>query len=508
MILVNATGAALIAVVVLYLGVAHGASVGYFAPLDDFWGNAFAANNWAWSAKAQWNGFFPPGYPTLLYLLPGGRLVESAFYLNLASGLALLLVVWGSTRRLSGQGAAIAAMALVATHPVVLTQALTTGADALLVTLAVAGALALFHAVSGEPNRPWLAIGGGVLLAAAGWVRYHGFVFGVGALAAALAVGGRPARRSVIAGAAPMALAGLGLLALGLAAGDLASVQRAQAFNLYKGLVASVNWFHLDAANLPTSVGEAIARDPAAFRRNYLAFSAPHLWLALPLVVAVAVSKGRSRRFAFFAAMCSAVFVPIVNLGASPRGVAAVVPLILMASSLAAVDGVRRIAAVGRRRFASGALVTVTTIYAGLVWLPQAQTFVADTRARALVSMAIESRLREEQVRIGAQVFTDNDFYLVHSRGWQVATYHPRSIGGWPSLDMFGYLESYPEPSTSSLDRFLDDCHQVGVTHLVLTAAAGFVQPDLGRLFDGSLTTVRVAEVPAIPGVRIFRLVG
>ena len=65
---------------------AHGRATGFFAPLDDFWGSVFAANTWAWNASTQWNGFFPPGYPTVLSVLPGSRLVESAFFFNVVLG--------------------------------------------------------------------------------------------------------------------------------------------------------------------------------------------------------------------------------------------------------------------------------------------------------------------------------------------------------------------------------------------------------------------------------------
>lgn len=491
-----------------WFGAAHGRAIGYFAPLDDFWGNAFSANTWAWRASALWNGFFPPGYPTLLTLLPGPRLVSSAFHLNLACGVTLLVLAWTTTRRLAGPAAGLTAMTLVAVHPIVTTQVLTTGADALFVVLAVAGALGLFHATTGARDRWGLSLAAGALLGASGWVRYHGFVFSAGALAAALVAGGTSSWRRVAIAALPVVLAGAGILALGTAAGDLASIERAQAFNVYKGHVAAVNWFHLDAATLPTSVGDAIARDPAAFWRSYLAFGAPQLWLALPLVAAALVATARVRRFAVFALLLGAVFLPVVNLGASPRGVAAIVPLVLMAVALALTALVARVPARGWRAAAAAGLALATTAYAWTAWLPANRDFVASTRARAQASSDIETRLRQERVVFGAQVFTDNDFYLVHADGWQVATYHPRSIGGWPKLDMAGYLESYPEPSTESFDRFLDDCHRVGVTHLVLTAAAGYVQPDLGKLFDGSLTTARLAEVTGTPGVRIFRLVG
>ena len=501
------TCALLLASVFVWACAAQGQATGFFAPLDDFWGNVFAANTWAWSASTQWNGFFPPGYPTVLSVLPGSRLVESAFFFNVLLGVALMLTVWVSARRLSAEPTALASMALVAIHPVVLTQVLTTGADALLVALAVAGALALFHSVTGATPSVYLAALAGVLLALSGWVRYHGFVFSGAALVAALLVGGRPALWRVCVAAVPVALSGGLLIALGVVAGDPAKMQRAQAFNVYKGLVGPVNWFHLDAAALPKTVGEAIARDPEAFWRNYFTVTAPHLWLLVAVAIAVVVSSGRVRRFAVFVVTCGIVFIPIVNVGASPRGIAPLVPLVLVAVALAASEVVSRLSVRTHRRMAASAIVAAVSVYVVSVWLPPTRDLVSSTRFRAQVAMQIEEKLRAEHVRFGAQVFADNDFYFVHAEGWQAATYHPRVLGGWPSLDLAGYEESYPPPSTESLDRFLDDCQKVGVTHLVLTSAATLVFPDLGRVVSGALVSTRLVDVPALPGVRIFRLV-
>lgn len=497
---------ALLAAPLAALCLVHGHAVGYYAALNDFWGNAFAANTWAPSAHALWNGFYPPGYPTLLAWLPGSRLVVSAYAANVAAGWVLLAVVFAGVARLGGRWAAAGALGLVALHPDVATQVLTTGADAPFVTLAVTGALLLHRAATSGSTGA--AVGAGLCLAAAGWTRYHGFVFAFGALAAGLAVGGRRAVRPLAIAASIVAAAGVGLLLLGAAAGDMGRLQRAQAFNVFKGHVGAVNWYHLDPGTLPGSVGEAIARDPAAFRRSYLAYLLPHAWLAvLPLVAALAARSREVRSFAVFAGVTAAVFAPLVDLGASPRGVAAAVPVVLAAVALVVGDLVRRVPA-GRRTAAAGLAAAALAGYAAVAWVPATRGFLADVRQQAATARALDARLTADRVRIGVQVFTDFDFYFLDAPGWQVTSYHPRAIGGWPSLDLAGYADTFPAPSTASLDRFLDDCQAMGVTHLVLTPNAAAIQPDLGRLATGERTSPRVLEVDGIPGVRIFRLVG
>jgi hypothetical protein len=74
-------------------------------------------------------------------------------------------------------------------------------------------------------------------------------------------------------------------------------------------------------------------------------------------------------------------------------------------------------------------------------------------------------------------------------------------------VDLPGFLDVYPPPSTRTLDAFLDDCRQVGITHLVLSDAAKQAAPELGDLFAGRLTSPRVADVGGVPGVRIVRIV-
>ncbi|MEZ5291641.1 MAG: hypothetical protein R2745_11190 [Vicinamibacterales bacterium] len=514
----DAAVGAVLAAPLAALCLTHGHAVDYYAALNDFWGNAFAADTWAPSARALWNGFYPPGYPTLLAWLPGSRLVVSAYVANVAAGWALLAALFAGVAGLGGRWAAAGALGLVALHPDVATQVLTTGADAPFVAVAVTGAL-LLHvaATSGRgrdgddritPRSTISAVGAGLCLAAAAWLRYHGFVFALGALAAGVVVGGRRAVRPLAIAASIVAVAGVSLLLLGVAAGDVGRLQRAQAFNVFKGHVGAVNWYHLDPGTLPASVGEAIARDPAAFRKSYLAYVAPHLWLAVvPLVAALAARTTEVRRFAVFAGVTSAVFVPLVDLGASPRGVVAAVPLVLAAVVLVIADLVRR-APEARRTAAAGLAAAGVAAAVAWAWVPATRGFLADVRQQASTSRALEARLKADRVRIGVQVFTDFDFYFLDAPGWQVTSYHPRAIGGWPSLDLTGYANAFPTPSTASLDRFLDDCQAMGVTHLVLTPNAAAIQPDLGRLATGERTSPRVLEVEGIPGVRIFRLVG
>jgi hypothetical protein len=503
----GATGA-LLTLPLAALAFAHGHGTGYYAVLNDFWGNAFAANRWAPSASALWNGFYPPAYPTLLALLPGDRLVASAYVLNVVAGWTLLTAVFTCVAHLSTRAVAAVASLAVAAHPLVATQVLTTGADAPFVALAVVGALAVWTAASNPAPSTRLAVVGGLCLAVAAWLRYHGFVFALGALVSAVAVGGRVALRPVMIAGAVVAAAGLALAALGASAGDLASLQRAQAFNVFKGHVGSVNWYHLDLSTLPSTVGEAVARDPAAFWRSYPRYTLPHLWLALPIVVARMAPSAAVRRFAWFAGAAAVVFVPLVDLGASPRGLAPAVPLTLAALAMAADDIVRRLSTARARTAAAAIALVVAVGYAGWRWIPETRQFVEDSRAQAGVAHDLESRLRAERVAIGVQVFSDYDFYFPSARGWQVTSYHPRMVGGWPSLDLAGYQSVFPRPSTASLDAFLDDLQRLGVTHLVLTSGAGALQPDLGRLATGALTSPRVEMIPAPSGLTLFRLVG
>lgn len=486
----------------------HGVSTAFFPVLNDFWGNAFAATLWSWSARQQWNGFFPPGYPTILTLLPGARLVESAYYFNVFSGAASLLAVWWFVQRRTSPWTALIAGMTVAGHPLVLTQVLTTGPDAFFVALAVSGAFVVFTtATRAEEGWSW-PIAGGLLLGAACWIRFHGLTWAPAVIAAAGVVVGRsslrPLVRAGIVFAACAALLGL----LGVAAGDIGAMTRDQAFNVYSRLVHPVNWFHLDREPIPQTLAAAIARDPSAFLRNYLTFSAPHLWLGLATVVAALVGRGEARRFSLFTLVTGLVFVPVVNLGASPRGIASFVPLVMVAVVWAAADAVARLERASTRRGATLVLGAAAAMFAWQYWLPEHRRYVEEVRIRVARASEVEDILRRDRVKLGTQVFAVADFYFVHAPGWHVGNYFPRIKGGWPTLDLPGFLETYPPPSTETLDAFLDDCQRFGISHLVLSEPSGAMFRDLGQLYDGRLTTGRVAEVGSIPGMRVFRIVG
>lgn len=504
----DTTIAVLVAAAYMAACLVHGWSVDYYVSLNDFWGNAFAASRWELRARALWNGFYPPGYPTLLAALPGERLIASAFVVNAVAGAATLLVVWAAARRVEGALAAFAAMTVVGLHPLFVTQVLTTGADVIFVLLALGGAVVLFDAMTAEAPSPRKALAAGLLLGVSGWVRYHAFAWSAALFVAALAVGGWRRWRTLAVAALPVAVAGTGLLLLGLAAGDLAALQRDQAFNVYSHLVTGVNWFHVAQERLPVSVGDAIRRDPQAFVRNYLAFTAPHLWYVAALGVATAIGLGRARRFAGYALVTTIVFVPWVNLGGSPRGHASLVPLLLTAVTVAVVSRLSAWPADARGRALRLAAAVTAVGWAAWTWVPGTVQFLRDTRVRAAFSRQVERVLLDDRVRLGAQVFSVADFYFVSARGRSLRTYHPHVMGGWPTVDLDGFLETYPPPNTRSLDAFLDDCLRVGVTHLVLSDAAGQVLRELGQLYDGRLTSDRVVDLASLPGVRVFRIRG
>lgn len=485
----------------------HGIATVFFPVLNDFWGNAFAATHWSWTATQQWNGFFPPGYPTILTLLPGPRLVESAFYFNVASGVALLAAAMLFLQRRTTPLAALVGAVLIALHPLVITQILTTGPDAAFVALAVGGALVAFVAAARPgPASSWQMLCAGMLLGAACWIRYHGLNWAAAVFAAAWLIGGRTATRPVAIGAAVFGVWALALAALGLAADDLGALTRDQAFNVYSRLVHPVNWFHLDREPIPATIAEAIARDPVAFRQNYLAFGAPHLWYGAVCLVAAAVARDEARRFAQFVLCLGLVFVPVVNLGASPRGVASFVPLVIMAAVWAGADAVSRLR--GQWRTAAASLVSASVLAgAGYAWWPPIARYVEEARFRSMRAAQIETILRADRVKLATQVFAVADFYFVHAPGWDVASYFPRFKGGWPTLDLPQFLEVYPPPSTAGLDPFLDDCQRFGVSHLVLSDASGGMFRELGQVYDGRRASDRLTEVGSLPGTRVFRIV-
>jgi hypothetical protein len=383
---------------------AIGRQWGFYTALNDFWGTFFLADQLSLSdTRTLHNGFFPIGYPALLRMLRSESILIVAFVLSVACGAAMMAVVYGWLASRVWPWLVVGVTLAMAAQPLVFVHAVTAAPDMPSTLAAVAGVLLLAGAI--DRQRWPHALAAGVLLGVSGLCRYHGFVFGGAAVAAALAIW--PSRWR-LAGLAAIGFGAMG--GLQVAANVTAGVpqfQTAQAFNVYK-MFNPVDWWHLSVTAYPASVIDVIRLSPERFRASYWSILAPSLYLIVP-PLAAALLPGRHRRAGWFLTMTTAIYLPVQAIGGSPRGPLPVVPLFFAGIALAlqsVIDWAWHTSLSVRR---GSALAAGAALFALALanWIPENRAVVTMIGGMADLWAKTEAALRADGARHPAQVFTD-----------------------------------------------------------------------------------------------------
>lgn len=481
-----------------------GARTNYFPALNDFWPLFFQANRLdPHDLETFKNGFFPPGYAVFLRLLSGEAVLARAFWANLLFTAATMVGSYGVVRLFATRPAALLAAALTAAHPVVFLLALTTGPDAGCIFFSASG---FFLIVAGaQSTRPatkhalWL--GAGVLLGLSALFRYHGLVFGVAAVASAVLI---YRDRGLLIAACGPAGALLIFAALSMFPGISPQLARAQAFGVWEAL-HPINWNHMPT-DFPPSIVGVIRAEPEAFWKVYWAFNRSMLWvLAAPALGAVLLPSA-PRRAARAVLLLVVLYLPVVNMGTSVRGLGPILPIVIACTALLLdVLATQWLSGrVGRMVLATGTAAGL--FYLGQLWVEANRTFVVGSIAGYEWRRAVELELRAQGVTSPLQVYGDAGFHFVTQAGPGWYTYIPHANGGWPRLDLYELDRVLPELATSSLDAFILDCERNGVTHVVLSGTAGYLLPELGEVYDGRRSDARLQPTSTVAGMRIFRV--
>ncbi len=197
------------------------------------------------------------------------------------------------------------------------------------------------------------------------------------------------------------------------------------------------------------------------------------------------------------------LYLPIVGLGTSLRGFAPVVPGTMLCVGL--LLGAIRPSMTGRVPRAAGLLAAVLiTALAWRWWWPDDRAFVQTSIAGYEWRRAVEIELRAQGVTAPLQVFGDAGFHFVLHPGPGWYSYLPRSNGGWPRLDLYGLDRLAPEIRADSLDAFVEDCRRNGITHIVIGATIGALQPELGELFAGQRAHPGLTRTATVAGFAVF----
>jgi hypothetical protein len=476
----------------------------HYPVLNDFWPLFIQAGTLDWSNVESFkNGFFPPGYAVFLSLLPGQYVLAQAYYANVAFSVATVMVTYVAARNLAGPAGGFAAATLTALHPLSFALMMTTGPDAGCIFMLWTGFCLLHAAVSAgnSRSRRWSGWIAGVLFAVAILWRYHALVYAVASLAAVFAVTrGRVVWRAAIGVGAALAVLG----GLSLFPGFSSQLARAQAFGVWEAL-HPVNWYHMPT-DFPPSIAAVIRAEPEAFLRAYWQFHRPYLWLLAPPVLAALLVRGGGRRFALSLVILQIVYLPVVGVGTSPRGVAPVVPATMLSIGLL-IGHVQQWLPRSLPQIARTALPAALVLaVAARSWWRDNRSFIEASIAGYESRSAVELELRAQGVTAPLQVFGDAGFHFVlyPGRGWY--SYLPRSNGGWPRLDLYGLDRIAPEIRTDSLDDFVEDCKRNGITHIVLGPTVGALLPDLAQVFTGERAHPSLNQTASVAGFKIFAI--
>lgn len=475
--------------------------------LNDFWPLLFWADTLDWSDIDSFkNGFFPPGYPFFLNVVGDRYILANAYYANVLFGLGTVLGVCAVTYRFTmSVAAAMMASALTAFYPLNFSLVMTTGPDTGC-TFMLCAAFFLVHLADGESRLPVKSAAGwsaALLFAAAALWRYHALVFAIMALTSTAAV----SRARINWRAATGVLAVLAVLvALSLFPGFSLQLGRAQAFGVWEAM-HPVNWYRMPT-DFPQSVQGVIRAEPELFLRAYWQFHRPYLWLVGPPFLAALFLRGDSRRIAASILLLELVYIPVVGIGTSLRGFAPVVPLTMTCIGLLVAALAGQVQRVIPGMLAPATAVVIVLIIAWQSWLSPNLAFVEASIAGFEWRRSVELELRAQGVTAPLQVFGDSGFHFVLRPGPGWYSYLARSNGGWPRLDLYRLNEIAPEIDTTSLEAFVLDCERSGITHLVLSATAGGMNPELGELFAGRRNHPQLQQTAEVAGFKIFRLGG
>ncbi len=458
---------------------------GFHVGLNDFWGNVALARFADWSSPASfYNQFFPVGY-TLILKLFGSRPVVPAILLSVAAAVWLLVIAGRLAARLFGDWWAVAVVIGLACHPQVFRYATTPGPDILTAAFLAAGFERLGRAES-DRRSAWMA---GALFGIAALFRYHALMFAAAVIAAHVITRWRHLRGADRSDSRNVPLdlwtfgTLLGVMAVVYSPQMLVSVlagysplHTGQAWIFYK-LMHPLNWTDVGQLPAPVSAFGVVMAEPKAFAVAYGRALVSLVWLPWSAAVLGVLSlEERHRRFGQVSFFTIVLYLLAVASGGSSRGTLPAIFLVVIPAV-----GVAALAfAYLRSRISPRAAVGIMAV-AGMIFLGgDLRDDYGLVKYRAIdhrTFASVQSLVQRDGVTESSQVFSSNfDLYFP-----SLAGYVPRTNGTWLRLAPAA-AGLPPELCLTSVECFLRDAVQSGVTHVVFDAQAMNATPVLGYI--------------------------
>lgn len=475
----------------------------YHVRLNDFWAVYFIATRMDFAdPNTVQNGFFPIGYPFLLLISPLSE-IHTAFILNtLATGCiaaATAYIAWNAV----GPRWAAATSLLALLVPATASYAFVTSPDAPMTALLTLAGAVVVYALREHPSpKVYAFFLAGVLAGFAALFRSHALLIGFMLIAIGGMVSGRRVP-SLASGLVGIALACSPQVIVNLWAGK-GPFSTGQAFNIYR-MAYGTNWNRIDVTPIPSSVVEVIAIDPPRFLASWV----EQIYILAPflmpgLICAAIMPWERFGRMNMVFLLSSAVYVPLVALGGSPRAFLPLLPVVVIQIVCICNYVLVRIAEREQKQFQSQTFTYVLSIAAALLvagyFTTELSRVLHERRDRHDAFIQVEARAHDLGVDASTQVFsTERDLYLPNT-----PDYFTWRIGGWRRVGIYGYRAEFPSFPYETKNEFLSACAERSIKLLVLDHESAGIADWMDSLYredtpPGSREAQMIAEYRLIP---------
>ena len=487
-----------------------GKSTNFFVFHNDFFWNLFTVQHLNINEPASfYNGFFPVGYPIFLKMLSIGNIFITAYLANILFGLVMLGAVAYLTYVTVGPGWALFCTITLSLIPKIFRYITTPGPDiGTTAFIAVGGTLLILSVTKNlkDNQRIKLILLSGVLFGLSALWRYHGLPLGVGFIIGSALIS-RKYFIYLVFGLTSIFLTYSIQSFFNIASGH-GLLETATSFNVYITMYG-VTWqkVSLMVKDLPHSVLEVIFSSPIRFLQTYSYNFLKIIPLIIPSLLGIFLLKDKKQvKISSIISLATILYLLVVSIGSgrSDRTGLPIIPFTIYQITVLASFAYRKaFENLGTRN------LRILSVFAFVVVSFKLSSFgydnFADIKDRKDFQekyQSIQRVLIQEGVQNSKQVFsTSYDLYFP-----ELKPYQPYNNGDWARYDMYGLNQEYPELTTQNMDKFLADCHQHAITHLVLDKSASVLMSELGQIYNEELSLKQLHKIADAGGLKVFRI--
>lgn len=472
---------------------------------NDYWDLLFIAKNIDFkNASSLFNLCIPFGYTSLLhFLIRTGSEVFIPIVVNIVfAAVVVFISTMAYTTMMEIKAGTIVAV-LVGLFPPFFFYVNQGGADPGATMFFTAGAL-LFVRLSSGDVTPWgRCFFSGVLMGSGAVFRFHVLAGAVFLVAAFLVCSPEKWRYAILT------LLGAGVayfpqVIISVATGHGIFATKLGATNIYD-LMYGINWYKTSTETIPASAVTVISSNYSLFLRKYL-YSFAKFFLVtgvIPLTAGIMVRTPSLKKISRMITVFVVLYFGLFSAMLSGRQVLLPFPLTMLCLGFL-IDDRRGVHGWRSTRFDGAIRFGTLTGAAGLLllFLIKDVALFRSIRQEALLSNSVATSLKKLGCTDTRQIYT-TDFDLSFR---DIPGHIGRFSGGWLRWGAYNYNELFPEVNTSSLDMFVECCHEKKIRYVLLTAGAQQVNREMENLYTRRIRHDDIRFIEEIDRVKIFEL--